>query len=686
MAMSTARAGDSVRTPHVEARLMVDVGAIRPGQSFTVALQQTIIPGWHTYWQNPGDSGEPTHIDWHLPDGFSAGPLLWPAPERIPAGPLVNFGYAQEAILLTEIHAPATLKPSESVTLAADASWLVCADICIPEEGSFSILLPSATDALPANEEARALFERARSKIPAPLPGRAKFAVKDGRLIFALADPGIAGAAKRASLFPVEPDVIRSAAKQKLARRAGALLLTTEAGRRLKGNDTTKPVSAFDAVLVVEGRDGMRAAFSLRAEEGPIPSAGSDISLLRALVFALLGGIILNLMPCVFPVLSMKALALASFAGKQAPHARAHGMAYGAGVVLSFLVIAGGLLLLRGAGELLGWGFQLQSPLVVALLFLLFLAVALNLAGVYEASLPQSFGAGWRSDGLVGAGLTGVLAVVVASPCTVPFMAAALGFALTAPPPIALAIFAALGVGMALPFMLLSASPRLIAHLPRPGAWMLRLRQFMAFPMFATAAWLLWVLSAQTGSGGLAPALTAGVGLGFAAWAFGLSQRGRALWPRIATLAGIAAVILSLFPMSTLRASPKPAAEAQGEGPASETYSAATLSALREARTPVFVNLTAAWCITCKVNEAVALSSPRLAQAFTARGVRYLKGDWTARDPEITALLEAYGRSGVPLYLYFAPGTERAKILPQLLTEDIVLAAVSVATAQLEGN
>jgi thiol:disulfide interchange protein DsbD len=341
---------------------------------------------------------------------------------------------------------------------------------------------------------------------------------------------------------------------------------------------------------------------------------------------------------------------------------------------------------LRGAGEYLGWGFQLQSPIVVASLILVFLAVALNLAGVFEARVPQSIGASWRSDGLLGAGLTGVLAVVVASPCTVPFMAAAVGFAVIAPTTVALAIFAALGVGMALPFVLLSASPGLIRRLPRPGEWMVRFKQVMAFPMFGAAAWLLWVLSAQTAPDGLALALTAALGLGFAAWAFGLSQRGKALWPRIATLAGVAAVILALFPLSTLQAVTKPVAEAQGLGPKAEAYSAATLAALRDAGEPVFVNLTAAWCITCKVNEAVALSSPRLAQVFAARGIRYLKGDWTARDPEITALLEAYGRSGVPLYLYFAPGAERAKILPQLLTEDTVIAAVSVATAQLEGN
>lgn len=686
MAMSAARAGDTVRTPHVEARLVSEVAAIKPGQVFTVAFQQKIIPGWHTYWQNPGDSGEPTHIDWHLPDGFTAGPIQWPAPERIPAGPLVNFGYADEAILLTEIRAPETLDPKMPVTLAADASWLVCADICIPEEGSFSVALPSASGTPPPNDAERALFERARSRIPTLLPARAQFAVTGDKLTFALADPGIAGAAKRASLFPVKTDVIRSAAKQKMTRRAGSLVLVTDAGRLLKGSDAAKPLSAFDAVLVVEGRDGMRAAFSLSAEQGPVPTAGGGISIFHALVFALLGGIILNLMPCVFPVLSMKALALASFAGKEVDHARAHGLAYGAGVVTSFLVIAAGLLVLRGAGELLGWGFQLQSPIVVAFLFLLFLAVALNLAGVFEARMPQSLGANWRSDGLVGAGLTGVLAVVVASPCTVPFMAAALGFALAASAPVALAVFAALGVGMALPFMVLSASPRLIAYLPRPGEWMVRFRQFMAFPMLAAAAWLLWVLSAQTNPGGLALALTAAVGLSFAAWTFGLSQRSEALWPRAATAAGLAVVILGLLPLARLEAVSKPSVEAQGAGPRSEAYSAASLNALREAGTPVFVNLTAAWCITCKVNEAIALSSSRLAQTFAARGIRYLKGDWTARDPEITALLEAYGRSGVPLYLYFAPGAARAKILPQLLTEDTVIAAVSLATAQLEGN
>lgn len=686
MVMSTARAADTVRTPHVEARLVSEVAAIKPGAVFTLALQQKIIPGWHTYWQNPGDSGEPTHVDWHLPDGFEAGPLQWPAPGRIAVGPLVNFGYEDEAVFLADIRAPETLDPTKPVTIAANASWLVCADICVPEEGSFSITLPVAKDGPPANNDARALFEDARSRIPAALPAKALFAVDGDRLTLAIAEPGIAGAARQASLFPVQPDIIRHAAPQKTRKRAGALLITTKAGRLLKGNDETKPLSAFDAVVVVEGRDGHRAAFSLSAEEGTVPAAGGGGAILRAIVFALIGGLILNLMPCVFPVLSMKALALASFAGKEQHHARTHGMAYGAGVVLSFLVIAGGLLLLRSAGAFLGWGFQLQSPIVVALLTLVFLAVALNLAGVYEANPPRSFGASWRHHGVVGAGLTGVLAVIVASPCTVPFMAAALGFALVAPPAVALAVFAALGVGMALPFVVFSASPRLIAYLPRPGEWMLRFRQFMAFPMFGAAAWLLWVLSAQVGRGGLALALTAALGLGFAAWTFGLSQRGRALWPRVATWAAMAGVVLALVPLSMLPALPRPATVEQGPGLKAEAYSAAALTTLREARMPVFVNLTAAWCITCKVNDVLALSSPRVAQAFAAHGVRYLKGDWTTRDPEITALLEAYGRSGVPLYLYFAPGAARAKVLPQLLTVDTVIGAVALTVAQREGN
>jgi thiol:disulfide interchange protein DsbD len=688
MATGAASAADRVRTDHVEARLVADVAAIKPGQAFTLALEQKIIPGWHTYWQNPGDSGEPTNIAWALPEGFVAGPLQWPAPKRIEIPPLVNFGYEDEAILLAEIRAPETLDPEQVVTLAAHVSWLVCEDICIPEEGDVSLRLPVAMGDAPPSGAERDLFERARSKIPVPLPAKAQFAVEGERLTLALAEPGIAAAARRAELYPVEEGVIRNAARQRLSRRGDLLLLTTEAGRLLTGDDSAEPRSSFDAVLVVEGRDRMRAAFSLSAEAGPVGLKGGGLSIAQALVFALLGGLILNLMPCVFPVLSMKALALATFAGKEARAARHHGFAYGGGVVLSFLAIAGALLALRSTGELLGWGFQLQSPLFVTALFLLFLAIGLNLAGVYEVSVAQSLGATWRSDGLLGAGLTGVLAAVVASPCTVPFMAAALGAALVAPPAVALAIFAALGLGMALPFVALSASPRLISYLPRPGEWMVRFRQLMAFPMFGAAGWLLWVLSAQVGRSGLALALAAALALGFAAWALGVGQHGnwRRQWPRLAALAGLVAVAAALLALPSLSVPARPSAEAQAFGLNAEPYSAARLAALREAGEPVFVNITADWCITCKVNEAVALSTPRVAQAFAERGVRYLKGDWTTRDPEITKLLEAYGRSGVPLYLYFAPGAERAKIMPQLLTEDIVLAALAVTTAELEGN
>jgi thiol:disulfide interchange protein DsbD len=401
------------------------------------------------------------------------------------------------------------------------------------------------------------------------------------------------------------------------------------------------------------------------------------LSLPLALLFAILGGLILNFMPCVLPILAMKALAIASHAGKEGREAAREGLAYGAGAILSFAALGGAVIALRASGEALGWGFQLQEPIVVAVFALLMFAVALNLSGVFEVPGIGAGDALARHGGIAGAFFTGVLAVAVAAPCTAPFMAAALGFALTQNDATALSVFLALGLGFAAPFVAIGLSPRLLRLLPKPGAWMTTLRQLLAFPMYATALWLLWVLSVQSGPGQMVVVLAVALALGFGLWALGVAQSSTR-WGRAA---GWTAFVLSLSSLALLMPLVDSGHQAEAlpspRGIAAEPYSEARLSALRSQHRAVFVNATAAWCITCMVNEKVAFDDDRVRAAFASGHVAYLVADWTKRDSAVTALLDAHGRSGVPLYLYFPPDGTEAKTLPQVLTPDDVLGAIN---------
>jgi thiol:disulfide interchange protein DsbD len=436
-------------------------------------------------------------------------------------------------------------------------------------------------------------------------------------------------------------------------------------------------------VLVLTGADGRTDAFTVSAAPGVIPAAvSSGIGIAEALLFAFLGGLILNLMPCVLPVLSMKALALATHASVPAAVKR-ESLGYAAGVLLSFLALAAVLIALRAGGSAAGWGFQLQQPMFVGALALVMFAVGLNLSGLYQFGVGRFAGSGQAltaRGGVSGSFFTGVLAVIVATPCTAPFMAAALGFAATQPAPIALAVFAALALGFAAPFVAVAFSPRLLRRLPKPGPWMDIFKQALAFPMYGAAVWLTWVLGQQAGPDGLFFLLAAALVLAFGLWVLGkaqTSQRRHAYALATAAIALLGAIGLT----SRISLDPAPAAAAASAGSlAYEPYSAARLTALRAANTPIFVNATAAWCITCLVNERVALSGEGVEQAFSERGVVALKADWTNQNPEITALLSEYGRSGVPLYLYFAPGAPRGRVLPQILTESAILDAIQAGT------
>jgi thiol:disulfide interchange protein DsbD len=661
---------------NVQAELVSARAAIAPGETFTVGLRQTIRPGWHTYWRNPGDSGIPTELTWRLPQGFNAGAIEWPAPRAIKIETLVNYGYEGEVLLPVEITAP---KDAAGVAhLSAHALWLVCADICVPEETDLALDVPvratGADDPVWA-----AKIAAARASVPKPALIAASLAKSGGGWTLALTGGPLAPllsqhALRAPAFFPFAGDAIDHAAPQKprvLADRVD-LALTPAPNADLGA----KPL---DGVVTFERKSGdgwVPAAYQISAApiaatSAPASALGdggaASLGLLAALGFAFLGGVILNLMPCVFPVLSMKALALA----RAEPHeARRHGVIFLAGVMATFVGLAGLLIALQAGGAQIGWGFQLQEPLVVAALGLLFFAIALNLLGAYEIGAgAQGLGARLADrGGDAGAFFTGALAVIAATPCTAPFMGAALGFAATQPAFVSLGVFAALGLGFALPFVLIGAAPPLRKLIPTPGPWMETFKQILAFPMFAAAIWLVWVLAQQAGANGLLAMLAAFLGLGFAIWAARRLKQGARRWAAIA--AGVLVIAGAGFGVANAGAAAKPGASR------AEAWSPARVAELRAAGAPVFVDFTAAWCVTCQVNEQVALHAPDVARTFARRGIVYLQADWTKRDPVIAAALKEHGRAGVPLYLYYAPGAAAPLVLPQLLTPGIVLDAV----------
>jgi thiol:disulfide interchange protein DsbD len=664
------------RAPKVVARLVAE-GQAAPGGSVWVALEENIRPGWHTYWINPGDAGNPTTIDWTLPDGWKAGEIQWPTPKRLPVLTLMDYGYEGRLWLLSRITVPADAKPGTIVTLKAQGHWLVCKDVCIPEDsppldvkvtvGNGGIDLTQAKD-----------FARARALLPVASPWPLTYSVTPNFDLH-VAAPALAAAHPRSAVFyPLESGMVKGSAPQVMGFAKDGLVL------RLTPGAKTAQAKALTGVLVLTGSDGKVQALNVKATPGAVPAAtfnadaGSEapadtLALWLALVFAALGGLILNIMPCVLPILAMKALALAQHAGSERKVVVRETLAYSAGAVVSFLALGLLLVLLRAGGQAVGWGFQLQSPIAVACFCLLVFAVGLNLSGVFEVGSITAGESLTRKSGPVGAFFTGVLAVAVGAPCTMPFGAAALGFALTQSAATALLVLLALGIGFALPFLILGLVQGALAFVPRPGPWMLRFKQALAFPMYAAAAWLAWVLAVQAGVNSLILLFAALVTLALAAWLWSatrdLSSRGRIT----GTIAVIVLLAAAGFGVAQLKTATAQAAATTAD---SEPYTAARLAALRAQNRAVFVDTTAAWCISCLVNEQTALSREAVRQAFAQKHIAYLVADWTNRNPEGTALLTAHGRAGPPLYLYYAPGAATPKVLPQILTESIVLDAI----------
>ncbi len=680
--LATQVRAQAVNSGHVLLELVPGSAAAAPGRPIWIALRQKIASGWHTYWRNPGDAGEPPKLGWTLPPGWRAGEILWPAPKRLPVSPLMDYGYEGEVYLPVPLSVPASARPGQKVQLKADVTVLVCKELCVPEDATLGLDLPVARLPGAINPKVAAVVAAA----PRPSGLQAVTALQSGRLKLAVTGAALNGPAiASAYFFPYASTVIKHPSPQGLERGPHGLTLSLD-----PGVDFAKapPPQALQGVLEVD-----RQAYEVTAHPGPLPAAaaglgpparaaGGGLGLPLALAFAFLGGVVLNLMPCVFPILSMKALALASHAGDGA-RPRAQALAFLAGVLATFVALAAALIAAKAAGAAVGWGFQLQSPGVVAGLSLLMLLIGLNLSGLFEVGLSlQQAGSGAPREGAIGSALTGVLAVVVAAPCTAPFMAGAIGWALTQSELVALLVFAALGLGFAAPFVALAFAPALLRRLPRPGAWMDGLKKVLAFPMYGAAAWLAWVLTQQAGSTALAALFAAAVVLAFSAWVFGAAQRAQAMGGRAAGLYGLSALAVlaaaGLAVAGVNAPSPANAAQATGAGAAvlpSEPFSPARIAELQAEGRPVLVDFTAAWCLTCQVNEQVALSRPQVAQAFAGAKAVYMRADWTRRDPAIAQALAEHGRAGVPLYLVYGPGSGE-QVLPQILTPDIVLSAL----------
>jgi len=697
-----AQAGPQ-RTERIEAELVPMSAWAAPGSTAVVAVKQTIQPGWHTYWRNPGDSGGATTLSWTLPRGVRAGEIVWPLPQRQRLSGLMNYGYSGEVFLPVPVEIPATARAGTRLPLTVKALFFVCsAEMCVPEELTLGLDLPVREGAAPPDPRHGAAITRVLETAPRPAGIEARVVMENGAVVLSAAGGPLAGRDPGASyFFPFEGGIVDHPAAQTGAWGPQGLTLRLSPGGATRADGLTGPVAGVlatahgaweitaeqgPALAGTSGSGDLAAATDGGAEAEPATETGVA-TFVQAVVFAILGGLILNLMPCVFPILAMKAASLAASA-HDPRHARRDGLAFLAGVLTTFLLLAGVLLALRAAGEAVGWGFQLQSPPVTAGLALLMLAVALNLSSVFHVGAGlQGAGSGplARLPGGVGAFFTGALAVVVAAPCTAPFMAFALGAALLMPWPMALVVFLGLGLGLALPYLAVSLTPGLLGRLPRPGPWMERLKGLLAFPLYATALWLAWVFGRQAGADALGLLFIAGVLLAFGLWLLGQGQSERMAGRRgvLHLTAGALALLLAAGALIAAARTPVPTGEgpaaAEGAGPVSAPWSqAAVEAALAEGR-PVLVNFTADWCVTCKINERTALTSPGVTAAMERSNALYLVGDWTRRDDAITAELQRHGRSGVPLYLLYSPGSAEPRILPQLLTEGVVVEALKTA-------
>jgi len=658
-------AGSIAKTPQLTVDLVAEPTPIISGKTVTLALRFNPVPGWHIYWKNPGDSGLPPSVTWKLPPGWTAGPLQFPFPEKILLPPLVSYGYEQETLLLTTFTIPDYEKIPSYFPIEADIDWLVCKETCLPGKAHLNFTL--STQPKP-NIDLQGLFDDVRKDLPIVLPNIPISANSEGSALQITVQPQT----KVGSLnfFP-EGDFLDEFKPSKTeVLSSGKLQLT------LPLKEKAKLPSSLQGVLVAENpwdTSGRRALAISAALKSPSTSTSR---LPLTLLFAFLGGLILNVMPCVFPILSLKALHFVQISSESRSAARREGIAFSFGVLLSLLALAGLLIILRASGQSLGWGFQLQSPPVVWLLLALLLALSLNLLGVFEfQSLLGGLAAKKKSQGWAGAFASGLLAVAVASPCTAPFMGVALAAAFALPPHTTLLIFSFLAFGFALPVLLFSFFPALLSFLPKPGAWMNTFKKILSIPMLAAVLWLAWVAYRLSGAPAFLPALLGAIALSLGLILYGRSQHS---FSPSSTLrwGGLALVLLAaVIPATVLKTA---STELVSPHPDRLPWSEEEVTRQLAAGHTVFIDFTAAWCLTCQVNERLTLSHPDVQAAFRANNIAFLVADWTRRDPAITSALHKYGREGVPTYVILRPAPNSTpQLLPEIITPSIVLKSLS---------
>ncbi|MDB5880566.1 MAG: thiol:disulfide reductase (thiol:disulfide interchange protein)-like protein [Ramlibacter sp.] len=684
-----------VTTERVRAELLAYApDGVAPGKQVWVGLQLAHQPQWHTYWKNSGDSGLPTQLEWTLPAGVAAGDIAWPVPKKIPLGVLANYGYDGTVLLPVPLTISPDFKPGllgSDLDLKLKAHWLVCKKECVPEDGEFALKIPTqSSTALNASAFQAAFAAQPRPIMRGTLGVTTESHVRVAGDAIELSVQGLPVELRGKTLefFPETPEVIETGAKWTQAWNGATWTAQVPLSPQRAASPSVMPV-----VLAADGR-GWRDELKVVGEwpkvspasavspqlqaalrNAAAPASTPSLTLAAALLGALLGGLMLNLMPCVFPILAIKVVGFTQHANDRRAH-RVAGIAYSAGVIVSFAALGALMLVLRAAGEELGWGFQLQSPAVVAALAALFTLIGLNLAGLFDfgAFLPSSAATLQARHPVANAFVSGVLAVAIASPCTAPFMGASLGFAIGLPASQALLVFAAIGVGMALPYLAASWIPGIAGWLPKPGAWMEQFRKFMAFPMFGTVAWLVWVLGQQSGVDGAGALLALLVGMSMMVWAFTLRGRARTV---IGAVAMVSLALLLWAAGPSITRVPPPSSAASASGPW-QPWEAGRVDQVLASGQPVFVDFTAAWCVTCQYNKKTTLSDQRVMADLAAKNVTLLRADWTRRDPAITAALAQLGRNGVPVYVFYKSGSA-----PVVLSEVLSVGEVRSAIAKL---